>query len=125
DTEKSIENMLNAIQAGIVTSSTKQRLESLENEKVNIEKRIVETQLQNPVLSREQIEFYLERFKTVDITDEDERQRLIDSFVNAVYLYDDKLVLTFNYKDGTKTISLNEINGSDLGSSSPFSHKTA
>ena len=30
---------------------------------------------------------------------------LIDAFVNAIYLYDDKLVLTFNYKDGTRTIT--------------------
>lgn len=46
---------------------------------------------------------------------------LIDAFVNAIYLYDDKLVLTFNYKDGTRTITLNDMKeavkantGSDL-----------
>jgi hypothetical protein len=33
----------------------------------------------------------------------------LDAFVNAVFLYDDKLVLTLNWKDGTKTISLPEI----------------
>ena len=39
---------------------------------------------------------------------------LIDCFVNAVYLYDDRVVLTFNYKDGGKTVTLQEIEGSDL-----------
>ena len=46
---------------------------------------------------------------------------LIDAFVNAIYLYDDKLVLTFNYKDGTRTITLDDVKeavknntGSDL-----------
>lgn len=39
---------------------------------------------------------------------------LIDCFVNAVYLYDDRVVLTFNYKDGGKTATLQEIEGSDL-----------
>ena len=46
---------------------------------------------------------------------------LIDAFVNAIYLYDDKLVLTFNYKDGTRTIALDDVKeavkkntGSDL-----------
>ena len=47
---------------------------------------------------------------------------LIDTFVNAIYLYDDKVVITFNYKDGTKTVSFSELNaalteqrsGSDL-----------
>ena len=26
--------------------------------------------------------------------------RLVDIFVNSVYVYGDKMVLTFNYKDG-------------------------
>ena len=40
------------------------------------------------------------------------KQRLIDCFVNAVYLYDDKLVITFNYKEASKTVTLKEVNGS-------------
>ena len=40
------------------------------------------------------------------------KRRLIDIFVNAVYLYDDKLVITFNYKETSKTVTLKEINGS-------------
>lgn len=39
---------------------------------------------------------------------------LIDTFVNAIYLYDDKMVLTFNYKDVTKDITFDDIKGSDL-----------
>ena len=47
---------------------------------------------------------------------------LIDTFVNAIFLYDDKMVITINYKDGTDTITfdglkaaLNKKNtGSDL-----------
>lgn len=53
------------------------------------------------------------------------RQRLSDTFINRIYLYDDKLVITFNHKDGAQTITLNDIetalaekeNGSDLVSS--------
>ncbi len=40
------------------------------------------------------------------------KQRLIDSFVNAVYVYDDKLVLTFNYNEANTTVTLDEVNGS-------------
>ena len=47
---------------------------------------------------------------------------LIDTFVNAIFLYDDKMLLTFNFKDGTKTITFADVNtaleradsGSDL-----------
>ena len=48
------------------------------------------------------------------MTKREQRQRLIDSFVNAVYLYEEKVILTFNYKDGSKTITLEDVEGSDL-----------
>lgn len=34
---------------------------------------------------------------------------LIDTFVNAIYLFDDKMAITFNYKDGTKTITFDDL----------------
>lgn len=114
EAERGIENMLNAIQAGIITASTKQRLADLEDQKSQLEQRILQERIKKPVLSREQISCYLEQFKKTDVKDEAQRQQLVDSFVNAVYLYDDKIVLTFNYKDGTKTISLDDVNSSDL-----------
>ena len=44
------------------------------------------------------------------------KQRLIDIFVNSVYLYDGYAVITYNYKDGTKTITLDEVEGTEDGS---------
>lgn len=119
DTEKGISNMLDAIQAGIITASTKQRLAELEAEKEDLEQQIIENRIQHPVLSREQISFFLDQFKRTDVTDREQRQRLIDSFVNAVYVYEDKIVFTFNYKGGAKTISLYDIQGSDLDAECP------
>ena len=114
EAEQGIENMLNAIQAGIITASTKQRLAELEEQKEKLEQQILRERIKNPALTREQISFFLEQYKKTDVTDEIQRQRLIDSFVNSVYVYDDKLILVFNYKEGTKTVSLAEIDSSDL-----------
>ena len=36
----------------------------------------------------------------------------LDIFVNAAYLYDDIMVIAFNYKEATKTVNLKEANGS-------------
>ena len=47
----------------------------------------------------------------------DHRRHLIDGFVNAIYLFDDYPVITFNYKEGTKRGTFAEIEeafGSDL-----------
>ena len=39
----------------------------------------------------------------------DYRREIIDTFVNSVYVYDDRLLLTYNYKDGSQTLPLKEI----------------
>lgn len=110
ETETSIQNMLNAIQAGILTRSTKARLEELENEKDELEVRIANEKLAKPKLSSEFVTFWLHRFRKLDVTKKEHRQTLIDTFIKAIYLYDDKVVITFNYKDGSKTVTFDEVN---------------
>lgn len=119
EAEQGIENVLNAIQQGIFTPSTKQRLEELEATKERLTVSILQEELQKPRLTEEQVLFWLKRFRAIDITKREHRQRLVDSFVNAVYVFDDKIVLTFNYKDSTETISFDDIQGSDLNGSTP------
>ena len=61
------------------------------------------------------------RFRKLDMSLKDQRQALVDTFINSIYLYDDKVLITFNYKEGTQTITFEEAaqaaskdNGSDL-----------
>lgn len=117
ETNKGIENFVNAIEKGIIFDSTKERLEKLENNKKELEIIILQEQIAKPYLTKEQIRFGIEKFKKLDISQQEGKQRLIDSFINSIYLYDDKIIFTFNYKDGTRTVNLNEIEsvkGSDL-----------
>ena len=123
ETETGIQNMLNAIQAGILTSSTKERLEALEAQKKELEVRITEEKLAKPKLSADFVRFWLTRFRKLNPQIKSHRETLVNTFVNAIYLYDDKVLLTFNYKEGTKIISLDDVaalaasgeSGSDLG----------
>lgn len=120
EVEKGIENLLNAIMAGVNAVSIRDKLNTLEAEKAQLETSIATEEAAHPILTKEQISFFLHRYRETDVNNPLERQRLIDCFVNAVFLYDDKLVLTFNYKDGTKTISLAELESSDaFGASVP------
>ena len=64
---------------------------------------------------------WLLRFRKLDMSLKDQRQALVDTFINAIYLYDDKVLITFNYKEGTQTVTFGEAtevasegNGSDL-----------
>ena len=120
--EKSIQNMLNAIEAGIITPSMKERLQSLEARREEIKIAIMQEQLQRPKLTKEQIVFWISRYKHGNPNDLDYQRQIIDTFVNRIYVYDDKLVLTYNYKDGTESITLEDIQkafGSDLSSIAP------
>jgi len=117
ETVRAIDNMLNVIQQGVLTSSTKQCLDELEETKSNLEISILQEQMQKPLLTREQLTFWICRFRKTDVTKRDQQQRLIDIFVNAIYVFDDHAVITFNYKDGTKTISLKEVEVAGVGSS--------
>ena len=60
--------MLNAIQAGILTSSTKERLEQLEETKRELETRIAEEKLAKPKIKEEFIRFWLLRFRKLDMS---------------------------------------------------------
>lgn len=107
--ESSIGNILKAIEQGIFTPSTKQRLDELEARKEEILVNIQTAELQKPKLTREQMTAWFEQFRHGDPANCEFQKRLIDTFVNAVYVFDDKLVLTYNYQHGTQTISLEEI----------------
>lgn len=109
ETESSIGNILKAIEQGIFTPSTKQRLDELEARKEEILANIQTAELQKPKLTSEQMTAWFEQFRHGDPANRDFQKRLIDTFVNAVYVFDDKLVLTYNYQHGTQTISLEEI----------------
>ncbi|MGM9603213.1 MAG: recombinase family protein [Faecousia sp.] len=121
--ETGIHNLLAAIEQGLFTPSTKERLEALEAEKEEVQLLIEKEKLGKPKISAEFMTFWLQRFRKLDVTQKSHRQMLIDTFVNAVYVYDDRLLLTYNFKEGTDTISLADVknatkekNGSDLKS---------
>ena len=122
ETISSIMNWLNEhIQQGILTRSTKERLEELENRRDELENRLACEKLAKPKVSAEFMTFWLHRFRKLDVRQQSHRKMLIDTFINAIFLYDDKMVIAFNYKEGTKTITFAELqdaisnkNGSDL-----------
>ena len=73
-------------------------------------------ELDHPVVSEEQILHALYHYKSLDISTKEGKQRLIDGFVNSIYLYDDRYVITFNYKNKSKTVTFEEIESSSLTS---------
>ena len=109
DTQLKLKNIMNAIENGIFTESTKSRLDELEKLKKKLIISLQAEQAKHPVLSKEQIIAWFHRLRTFDVKKKEHRERLIDTFINAIFLFDDKLVITFNYQNGSKTILLSDL----------------
>ncbi len=124
ETNVAINNLLNAIQAGILNRSTKERFDQLEATRDELENKIAAEKLAKPRITEEQLRFFLDRFRKLDVRQLSHRRMLIDTFINAVFLYDDKLVLTYNFREGTETITFDDLknklgegfSGSDMSS---------
>lgn len=108
-TETAIDNIVTAVMSGMVSKTLQEKLTQLEATKEELLVRIAEEKLEKPKISAEFMTFWLHRFRKLDVRQESHRQMLIDTFVNAIFVYDDKLLLTFNFKDGTRTITLTDI----------------
>ena len=123
DTEKRLANLLEAIEQGILTPTTKQRLDELEARKEALNTSILEEELKKPVLTREWIRFWLEKFRKGDVGSTEHQRQIIDTFVNSVYVFDDRVVLNFNFTDDSKTISREEVLGSSAVDNAPLVKK--
>ncbi|RKJ53010.1 hypothetical protein D7Y09_13370 [bacterium 1XD42-1] len=95
------------MEQGIFSKTTQARLAELEAAKEKLEFDIDTCKIQQPVLTEKHITFMLSRFlrETTD-TLEEYNESIIDCFVNSVYLYDDKLIVTYNLTDEQKKTEL-------------------
>lgn len=99
EVEKVINNIMNAIEQGIITPTTKDRLMEAEERKSAILASIAREEIQKPKITKEHIEFFLHDMKNKIYNSTERTEIIIQTFVNAVYLYDDKMVITFNFTE--------------------------
>ena len=117
DYEKKIGNIMRAIEDGIYSDTTKNRLAELEECVRDVDGQIAHEEMKKPLLSKERIIYWLASFKSGDIDDMDYRRRVIDTLLNSIYVFDTpdggrKLVFTFNLSgQNTSTIKCSDIRG--------------
>ena len=46
----------------------------------------------------------MNKMKDSDILNEDNRERIVDTFINSIYVYDDKVVINYNCQEDSETI---------------------
>lgn len=109
--EKCIQNLLRAIEQGIITPSTKSRLEELEQQKSNLEYGLLSISNQRtPVLSKSDIKYLLTRFQreSKDISEEFDKD-LVDCFIHKVFVYPDKIIISYNIAKNSSELLSSEL----------------
>lgn len=116
DVETRIKNILDLMEQGIATDSTRERLLDLEAQKRDFQTRIAREEMKKPLLSKDRIAHWLYSFREGDINNQEYRRRVIDTLVNSVFVFDTnggkgrRLVFTFNISgQNTRTLDVSDI----------------
>ncbi|NBI11904.1 recombinase family protein [Colidextribacter sp. OB.20] len=105
-----IANLVRAVEAGIFNAATKARMDELEQQQRELETALANAELVSGLrLTQDHIKFFLLQFRQLDFEEQDSQRRIIDIFVNAVFVYDDRVTITFNYSGDNRTITLPEV----------------
>ena len=84
------------------SDALKTRLQKLESEKAEIEVEIDQAKRTERSVTKEQLLFWVDKFREGDATSDDFRDYLIETFINGVHVYKDKIAIVFNYTDEAK-----------------------
>lgn len=107
----SIKNIMSAIEKGIFTDTTKERLQELEQERLESQRSLKMMESVCNELTRNDVISWVKSFNTGDIGDKKYQALLFDSFLTAVYLYDDGRVrIVFDVSGTDKTMDFSVIN---------------
>lgn len=97
DTERAIKNIMTAIEQGIFTASTRDRLQELEADKLDLQTRLtVAKEHAERLPTKSEIEAALTYYSTGDLNDPLYREALIDAFLVRAYVYPDKYTIFFS-----------------------------
>lgn len=73
------------------------RMEQLELQKADLEADLAKLKVASRIrISEDQVRAWISTFRDTCLDDPDQRQRLIDYFINSIYVYDDHITIFFN-----------------------------
>ena len=100
EVEKSLANLVKVIEKGVVSDTVTKRLTQLEEQKSALNDAI-ETENVRVSLCEDKhsIQAYFDKFLHADVNDPEIRDQVFEYFVDKVYLYDDKLVVSMWFSE--------------------------
>ena len=110
DINRSINNIMRAVEAGMFNDTMKDRMDELSAQKTELTSAIASAELEAGFrLTKDHIVFFLDQFRHMDTKDTECVHRLVDIFINSIYVYDDKIIINFNFSGDSQTITLSDM----------------
>lgn len=123
DIEGSLKNIMNAIEKGIFNSTTNDRILELEAQKRDVLNKSAAIKSECLDVPRERVIAWMDSFKNEDIYNKKSQMKLFNSFLKAVYLYDDKLKIVFSMSDTDNEIDIDLLNDEVVEQEAEYSYK--
>jgi hypothetical protein len=102
--DTAIANLIKAIEQGIFTASTRKRLEELETRKSELETEISHKKIKAPELKPEHFEVILKKYVNADINDIRMCKSIIETLIDKVVVYPDKIIVTLNLLNSSNSL---------------------
>lgn len=107
EANEAIENLWKALERGQAVDMITERIDKRKQEKEKLQGQLAIETGKQIVLTAPQIEAFLYSLKKGKVNDERSRKGIINIFLRAVYLWDDKITLVLN--GGEKPITIDDI----------------
>ena len=113
--EFAIDNLIKAIEAGIMNEATKKRMRELEEQQKDLLAAIADREIARGFhVTKEYVAFFFRQFRDMDYTKRECQKQLIATFVNSVFLYDDGTgKINYNFSSDNSTITLSDVNDTE------------
>lgn len=110
DVDLKLNNILKAIEMGIINETTQSRMQELEERKrLFNDELIAERNRQKYALKKEHVVRYLECF-VGSLNEPSLRDKVLAYLVQSIYIYNDKVVINFYYSEDNREINLKDFN---------------
>ncbi|MCQ2507883.1 MAG: hypothetical protein MJ097_03735, partial [Dorea sp.] len=132
EAEKAVANLVKVIEKGVMSDAVLTRLTEMEERQKAIMEAIETEKIKKSLADNtSSIQKYFDMYMHADFDDDETRNTLLEYFVDKIYVYDDKLVITWFYSDDHAEIDLDALTectedesaeGSTLSCSGPLYH---
>lgn len=110
EVEKGIGNLVKVLEKGVISDTITERLQKLEEQKDDLKGAIERERLKQALVSDNKlIQKYFEKFSNSDLSDEETRNNVMEYFVDKIYVYNNRIVITWFYSEDATEMSLDTL----------------